>query len=76
MTLLWAAGLIAFSACVLYFEARQRRLRALLPPGPKPHWLRGNVLPAQYSWRALADIAHSHGGVATVWTGSVRSLPR
>ena len=61
-----AAGALAAG---LFLELRRRQLRALLPPGPKPHWLRGNALPARYSWRALADIARQFGGVATVWQG-------
>ena len=61
-----ALGVLAAAA---FLEVKQRRLRAFLPPGPKPHWLRGTALPSTYSWRALAEIAHQFGGVATVWQG-------
>ena len=40
-----------------------------LPPGPKPHWLFGNEIPQQYSWRYFAQLTEQYGGVFTIWQG-------
>ena len=47
---------------------------ALLPPGPKPHWLLGNELPNKYPWRyfdRLTKQYEDHGGegCVTIWQG-------
>lgn len=69
LALLAASALLATFILAAAAEVRQRRLRKLLPPGPAPHWLRGNPVPALYSWRNLGDVAHRYGGVAAVWQG-------
>jgi hypothetical protein len=46
-----------------------RQDRRGLPPGPKPHILTGNRLPATYPWRHYEKLAKEYGPIFTIWQG-------
>lgn len=54
---------------IFLLSRRQKAAYAGLPPGPGPHWLTGNIIPQQYSWRHFADLTKQYGGVFTIWHG-------